>query len=401
MRASTVLFAASSLAVASATGGLLPAGVKTPNTNGFKDPIVHLSKGGRAVCVSGYIPVEAFTDKGLKFNFEVPETQIGLTETFLEYVTPGSGFMDKITDGMMSINGTYQMYSTLCTPAHSMPKGVQLLTHGVGFDSSYWDFAPGYSYVDVAVEYGYATFSYDRLATGKSDKPAPLMVQTPIELEIANNLVKMLRSGKMCDHRFDKVVGAGHSYGSLLTQGITAKYPMSLDAAILTGFSVNTSAIQTFITGLNLAIAAQNQPDRFHGLDPGYLVSNSVISNQIGFFKAPGFDPKILTAAEATKGPVTYGQLFSQSAVSGPAINYVSPVAVVDGESDLPFCYGNCSTPMDLANAVRPALYPMLAGSKFGHYLAPVAGHGLNLHYSAVTAYHYIQDFLKDQGLGM
>lgn len=166
-----------------------------------------------------------------------------------------------------------------------------------------------------------------------------------------------------------------------------------VDGAILTGFSTNSSANPTFVTGLNLALAQTNAPYRFANLPKGYLVSDTAISNQIGFLKAPGFDPEILNLAEAMKGSVTFGELFTQSAPTKPAMNYTRPVAVVNGINDLPFCFGNCTYPTNLAQAVFPMLYP--ATNKTGAYLAQVAGHGFNLHYSAVEAYHYAQDFIS------
>lgn len=66
---------------------------------------------------------------------------------------------------------------TLCTPnsSNSNSTHVQLLLHGVGFDSSYWDFSPDgsddYSYVSAAADAGYTTFRYDRLGTGLSEHP--------------------------------------------------------------------------------------------------------------------------------------------------------------------------------------------------------------------------------------
>jgi pimeloyl-ACP methyl ester carboxylesterase len=202
----------------------------------------------------------------------------------------------------------------------------------------------------------------------------------------------MLKAGDFSDNAFTTVVGAGHSYGSFLTQGLTAKYPTDLDAAVLTGFSVNTTALNVFLTGLNLEIASQNQPLRFSNYNNTYLVSSTFISNQIGFFRAPGFDPLILQLAEATKGAVTIGQLFSQNAVSAAAPNFTAPVVVVDGAEDLPFCYGNCSYPTNHAEQVFPMLYPNVA--THASFLAPVTGHGVNLHYSAVTAYNFIQKFI-------
>ena len=232
-----------------------------------------------------------------------------------------------------------------------------------------------------------------------SAKPDYLEVQTPIELEILHELASMLRGGKLSGISFSKIVGAGHSFGSILTQGLTSAYPRDIDAAILTGFSVYQGAMPTFLLALNLDIASQNQPYRFSGLSNGYLVSGTATSLQLGFFKAPGFDPNILWLAEATKGSVTFGELFSTSAISKPAKSFAGPVAVVDGENDLPFCFGNCSYPSNLAEKVFPMLYPNLPSSKTGTYLAASAGHGLNLHYSAIEAYYYIQNFLKKQGL--
>ena len=167
----------------------------------------------------------------------------------------------------------------------------------------------------------------------------------------------MLKSGYFSNTTFSSVVGTGHSFGSLLTQGLTAKYPSSLTAAILTGFSINSTGQDPFVTGLNLAIASQNQPIRFSGLSNGYLVSDTAISNQIAFFHAQDFDPSILNLAEATKGTVTFGELFSQSVVTQTAANFTGSVAVVNGDNDLPFCTGNCSYPTNFTQEALQ-LYP-------------------------------------------
>lgn len=151
----------------------------------------------------------------------------------------------------------------------------------------------------------------------------------------------------------------------------------------------------TFEMGLNLKIASIEDNDRFAGLPNSYLLSASSISDQIGFLRSPGFDPKILPIIEATKGTVTFGELFSIASVGGPALNYTKPVAVVNGDNDLPFCFGNCSYPTNLAQAVFPVLYPNTPANCTGTYLAPVTGHGLNVHYSAVAAYNYIQSFIN------
>jgi hypothetical protein len=236
---------------------------------------------------------------------------------------------------------------------------------------------------------------------GKSDKPDPIKtIQGPLEVEIARVLANSLRQGQFSDVKFQKVVGAGHSFGSIITNAITKQYPDTFDAAILTGFSTDLSSQPLFLQALNLALANEDQPLRFFNLNNGFLVSSTVISNQIGFFRAPGFDPAILNQAEATKGTVTFGELNSLGGLGG-ATNYTKPVAVIDGANDLPFCGGNCTYPVDQAKAVQPKYYPNVAEKDFGSYLAPLAGHGLSFHYSAAGAYEYVQTFLVDRGLGL
>ena len=382
-------------------GGSHPHDVKGPDCSGFSRAVVHHSQGGLAVCVSGLVSVEASTDKNIKFNFDVPANQIQVTETFVEFVTSGSPFAKQIVAGTQTAGGHFDIGATLCVPANNTkPSAVQFLTHGVGFDRSYWNFAPGYSYVDIAAQSGYATFFYDRLGVGMSSKPDPIAtIQAPLEVEIADQLATMLRNGKFSNMAFSHVIGVGHSYGSIISQAITAQSPSTLDAAILTGFSINATALPLFISALNLALANQNQPHRFSGLSNGFIVSDTIISNQIGFFRSPGFDPNILSQAEATKGTTTFGELFTTLAVTGPANSFDGPVAVVNGDEDLPFCFGNCSYPTNIAAEVVPVLYPNVKAEKSATYLAPTAGHALNLHYSAVEAYKFIMEFLKKQGL--
>lgn len=381
-------------------GGALPYAVPKLNTTGFNGATVQPARGGLAVCVSGTIGVQA-SATNLQINFQLPVNQTQVTQTFINFITPNYP-VASLVGGTQQVSGTWQISATLCLPGYTNgtePTTVQFLTHGVGFDRYYWDFAPGYSYVDYAASKGYATFLYDRLGVGKSQKADAITeVQTPLERAIAIELIKQLRAGSYGGIAFQKVVGVGHSFGSILTQAITASSPSSLDAAVLTGFTANSSGLPAFISGINLAIAAQNNPYRFNNLSTGYLVSDTAIGNQIAFFHAPGFDPQILALAEAGKGTVTFGEFFSLGAVGGPATNYTGAIAVVNAAYDLPFCSGNCSYPTNLGAAVIPALYPRQNATN-NNYIQRDAGHGLTLHYSAVEGYAYIQDFVQRSGL--
>jgi pimeloyl-ACP methyl ester carboxylesterase len=409
MRVSTIGLLTGSIAAPAVTalpgphGDVVHGLLASPQISGFNLPTFSMSKGGQASCVSGYVPVTASTKENINLDISLPKNQSQVTEFFVAAYSVGSTVAKDINKGKATVSGTWNIYATLCTPKDNpKPNGVQLLTHGVGFDNSYWDFAEGYSYVDVAAKYGYASFSYDRLGVGKSDKPDPIKtIQGPLEVEIAHTLAGLLRDGHFSDLQFAKVIGVGHSFGSIISNAITKQYPSAFDAAILTGFSTDLSSQPLFLQALNLALANENQPLRFGALNNGFLVSDTVISNQIGFFKAQGFPPANLKLSELTKGTVTFGELNSIAAVGGASPNYTNPVAVVNGINDLPFCGGNCTYPQDQAKAVQPKYYPNVAEANFGSYLAPVAGHGLNFHYSATAAFEYIQKFLIEHKLGV
>ncbi|KAK4561524.1 hypothetical protein LTR86_004842 [Recurvomyces mirabilis] len=377
----------------------LPPSSFQPNSQGFTNSAYSVSRGGAAICVSGHVEVSAGTSMNRAINYQLPQNQYEVTQTFVSYISPGSPFMNNSLGGNTPISGSYDIGATLCLPRDGQAsKGVQLLTHGVGFDRYYWDFAQNYSYVDAAVSNGYAAFFYDRLGVGVSEKADPLaVVQSPLEVEIAHSLALLLQNGTIGGKAYTKVIGVGHSFGSIITQALTMQYPTLLDAAILTGFSVSGAGLAAFFAGLNWDLANQNAA-RFAGLNNGYIVSDTEISNQIGFYHYPGFDPAILAKAEATKASATFGEIFTTGAAGGNATAYTNPVAVVNGLEDLPFCYGNCSYPVDLAAQVK-SLYPAVPAAAFKTYLGQDAGHALNLHYAAADAFSWTMSFLSSNGL--
>lgn len=100
--------------------------------------------------------------------------------------------------------------------------------------------------------------SYDRLGVGKSDTPDGLnVVQAPLEVEIAHQLIQMLRAGKF--GHFSKVVGVGHSFGSIITQAITSQYPADLGMF----FSSSSSSLSK-LKRLTNPSNRRRSPHRFH-----------------------------------------------------------------------------------------------------------------------------------------
>ena len=193
------------------------------------------------------------------------------------------------------LQGTYIIDTTLCFPANltnaEKVQTVQILTHGIGLDKSYWDIVPGYSYVDAAVAAGYATAAYNRLGVGRSDHPDPIqVVQSPLDVEIQHVLVQALRAGKLASKAFKHAIGVGHSYGSIVQLAQNAKYPGDVDAAVLTGFVNELENLPYAVIANNPSIASTNNPLKFGSLPTGYLVQDTPISVQLPFFRFPFFE---------------------------------------------------------------------------------------------------------------
>jgi hypothetical protein len=267
-----------------------------PIFSGFQEATTSLSVGGKAFCISSNVPVYAAAHNE-NLLVQSPTNQSVVTNLLIKYVQVNSTLPTLVNGGDRAVSDTYNINVKLCYPldwdASTHSKSIHFLIHGIGFDKNYWDFAEGYSYVDAAAAAGYPTFSYDRLGVGASDHPDPIqVVQAPLQLEIAHSLVQSLRHGAFSHQSFSHVIGVGHSLGSIQSVAVTAKYPNDLDAVILTGFSTNTASMPLTFVGFNPAIASENQPLRFGDLPTGYLVSDTAISNQLIFLRAPNFDPK-------------------------------------------------------------------------------------------------------------
>ncbi|KAF4632044.1 hypothetical protein G7Y89_g6085 [Cudoniella acicularis] len=370
--------------------------------SGFNNAIILPSVGGHATCIQGLIPITA-SAQNYHLNYQGPANQTVATETVVEFLQVNTTLPLQVIGARTTVSGTWNINSKLCFPTSSgAPNAslVQFLTHGVGFDGSYWDFySADYSYVDNAALNGYTTFSYDRLGTGSSSHPDPIqVVQSPLQVAIAHELITKLRSGAIGSTTFSHVVGVGHSLGSELTNAITAQYPKDLDAAVLTGFSVETTGISSFFSSLDLVPANTKTPSRFSTLPNGYLITNSLAGNQFAFFRFPDFCPDVLSAANTASQTFTIGELFTNSFFVSPAPLFTGPIDVVIGENDLPFCQSNCLVPGNQAEVVRGALYPNanVAGSQV--FVLEGAGHGLNLHYNAKEAYEHVFGFLRGNG---
>ncbi|KAL6717766.1 hypothetical protein ACLMJK_003851 [Lecanora helva] len=352
---------------------------------------------GKAKCFSQDLNVDVVSNN-LKILLDPPANQTVVTETLVELLQNGSTLFSRVNGGQNIIKKTYRIYGKLCVPQDASttnpPQIIQFLTHGDTFDSTYWDLSPGYSYIDLVISQGQATFSYDRIGVGRSQHPDPLQeVQAPLQVEIAHALVTLIRKAQVGPYSFNIVVGVGHGAGSTINPGVTTKYPRDFDSVILTGTSVSTSFVNTTIASSDLTIANTDSSGRFAGLPNGYLVQPLPQSIQFPYLRWPNFDPKILKVMVDNKQIQTLGELLTLDTIAAPSTQFRGFVFVILGENDLVSCGGDCTQPQDQAALVAPTLYPTAFLSR--HSIISGAGHALFAHYAFLEAFAVVNDFLR------
>ncbi|KAJ5087795.1 catalytic protein [Penicillium angulare] len=368
------------------------------STTGFRDVIISRSTGNKSICVAGYLNVPISVN-GTKLNYTVPATNEASTETMVEILQITNSLTHTAPIGTQLIQGNYSIYSRLCLPDTAAKitniKTVQVLTHGITADNTYWDISPGYSYIDAATDAGYATLSYDQLGVGNSDHPDPIqVVQAASQVAVTHALVQLLRNAKVGGYHFQNIVGVGHSAGSILTQAVTAQYPRDLDAVILTGLVTNSYYLAITQASLNMVNANSQVSGQFRDLPAGYLTPQTEVGIQFAFYRWPNYDTAAFSRQVAHKSTNSIGVELTLGGLLGPASSFAGPVDVVLGANDLVSCGGNCTHPQNQAAAFLSTSYPNASpGSQT--FIAAGAGHAIAAHKSAGDSFAHMIDFLQ------
>ncbi|KAK4070661.1 hypothetical protein Trihar35433_5128 [Trichoderma harzianum] len=313
---------------------------------------------------------------------------------------------------------TFNIHAQLCVPK-STKNGkhniLQIATHGVHYDSRYWDseYKPeNHSYVEAALKAGYSIFTYDRLGVGQSDKPdAYDVVQAPVELEILRQLTLMARNGSLYEFAGHakpsipsfkslaaphKVVHIGHSFGSFLTSAFIARYGPLTDGAIITGYLFTDQLASAGSTSFSVEYAATGNPP--FNRSSGYVVAQRDGIQNIFFGGNPktAFTPELLDYGISIKQPVPIGEFASAFSLLGnPGPSFRAPVQFLLPELDFYICRGDCR---GLANMTElNATYPH--ATKIEVALQPNTGHALPLHNNATAGFQLIFDFFSRNGL--
>lgn len=289
----------------------------------------------------------------------------------------------------------YNVFGVLCSRGSIEHKTVQITLHGATYSHLYWDFPfqpETYSYMRRATAAGYAVLNIDRIGIGQSDHPPAQEVTIAANAHVVHQLVQALRGGDLIVPSFgriqaERVTLVGHSLGSVISIQEAATYG-DVDGVVLTGVSHNVTPVLGEILG---SLYPANLDPRFAGLGlpDGYLTS--LPGARTVFYHAPSFDPLVVAIDDQTKETVTTSELdtaFPALALSG---GIHVPVLVVVGDFDLAFCGApSCSESGSLAT--EPGFYPPDACAEA--VAIPGAGHDLNLHFQAQTAYDVILEWM-------
>ncbi|KAI4250737.1 MAG: hypothetical protein LQ352_005272 [Teloschistes flavicans] len=355
-----------------------------------------------ANCVGGPFDISV-TGTNTKILQAEPANNMAATELFVEIDQANSTLVARSNGGNSTITGTYQIYGKFCFPRDQRLAlkvvTLQFLTHGGTLDNTYWDLGPNNSYIDAATKAGYATFSYDRLGTGKSDHPDPIqVVQASLQIELAHLLVQGIRETRFAGRRYKNVIGVSHSLGSGLSVGQTSRYPEDFDAVILTGISTEFTFVATGTASTAMQIANTDPSNRFTGLANGYFTPAPVEQAiQFAFYRYPYYDQQVFNAQVANKQTNALGEIFTLASAYVPAPAFTGPVFILNGQNDFFYCGGDCAYPTDQAASVIPAFFPA-ASKNSTSYLVPNTGHSINAHTTARQAFDRMTAFIQANG---
>lgn len=290
---------------------------------------------------------------------------------------------------------THSVYGRLCVPQGATT--LQVLVPGGTYNSAYWDIghAPeSRSYRQAMNRAGIATIAIDRLGSGRSSKPASILLTVPLQAKAVHAVVTSLRP------RFDEVVLVGHSVGSAVATIEAARY-RDVDGVVLTGLShqINLPGAVPVFTTLIPAVLDPQLKGR--GIDPGYLTT--MTGSRYSSFHTPGPTQRgALDFDEATKDVVTLTETLGTVLISQliPVSRRITvPVMVVMGGGDGNFCGPPLGADCSSSEALRKSEGRFYSPQARLHtYVVPGYGHSLNFSPNAPGYHRAVAEWTKRIG---
>ncbi len=283
----------------------------------------------KPVCTDIIIPVQA-TANNTVFPAYPTSTAPGVMYQYLQSFNASAL-------PVATVFGSFNISATYCQPSVNVTgrEGtIQFLLHGLsqhkgelpqlltGYSNRiqrYWtgeDFSSStfqgeYSWAYHAASQGYASLAIDNLGNGNSSRPDPItVVQPAMQLAVIHTILGNIRAGSVPSvPKYDKIVMASHSYGSVLARLVATVWPTSgADAYILTAAAGNLTglvgAIRTFA-----AQSASAVDSRFPSLAPAYMsLSKGGVRDSVYGLDGQ-FDPNMLAWDEAFPHVFAVGEI--------------------------------------------------------------------------------------------
>ena len=142
-------------------------------------------------------------------------------------------------------------------------------------------------------------------------------------------MTNSLRSGEYTGTigKPSKIVHVGHSFGSILTHDLITQSPSISDGVVLTGFAFNATDFPAFFEAVRLNIANNVAPEKWKGLDSGYLAFADIEGLAAGFFNPASFDGDALWYADYIAQPPAAIEFTPPAEGSVGYTNFSGPVS--------------------------------------------------------------------------
>ncbi|RDL34468.1 uncharacterized protein BP5553_07596 [Venustampulla echinocandica] len=303
----------------------------------------------------------------------------------------------------ITVDGTFNIFARYCEPQVNLPYHgdiLQFLVHGLTYTNKYWT-ADGWdrnSWVSWASVSGYPTLAIDCLGSGNSSHPDPnLVVQMQAQVETLHRILTLIRStNSPLPRRYNKIIYAGHSYGSLLGNALVTKYPTDVNVLVLTGYS------SSLVTSINATLlpAQITNPSKFGSLPPEYLQFADKEGFRDTFYHVNDYSEDIFELDYSLQGTMATGEVATITQGLVVASGFTGPVYVVTGKYDTLFCNSggavDCGTNTAGFLPNTRQLFP--AANPFDVAVLDNAGHCWLMHYAGIIGVVKVMGWLTTVG---
>lgn len=178
--------------------------------------------------------------------------------------------------------------------------------------------------------------TWNQLGTAESSHGDPVNeIQIFLEIAALAGLTRWVKDGKLRGgkHKDSKLVHVGHSFGSIITHGMSNAAPDLSDGIVLTAFNQVPNFFGLFMFGSDF-ISVKDIKGLADRYADGYLCSQSAIGLQSNFFAPGDFDDKMLSATAAGGQPAAIGELLTLASMPRRS-KFKHPVLIVTGGTKL------------------------------------------------------------------